>query len=108
MDFLQPVVLMLQHVVNLLFGFRLQPFFFVFAVVFTAFLLNGVTMAVLVIFELAWYAALSLHTYYNPMSVKMNASKEVFIMDAIVCETIVSISLAVTMYFQIRVYRKIS
>ncbi len=91
---------------NLLFGFRLQPFFFVFAVVFTAFLLNGVTMAVLVIFELAWYAALSLHTYYNPMSVKMNASKEVFIMDAIVCETIVSISLAVTMYFQIRVYRK--
>lgn len=82
------------------------PFFFVFAVVFTAFLLNGVTMAVLVIFELAWYAALSLHTYYNPMSVKMNASKEVFIMDAIVCETIVSISLAVTMYFQIRVYRK--
>ena len=73
------------------------PFFFVFAVVFTAFLLNGVTMAVLVIFELAWYAALSLHTYYNPMSVKMNASKEVYIMDAIVCETIVSISLAVTM-----------
>ena len=82
------------------------PFFVGFADVFKAFLLNGVTMAVLVIFELAWYAALSLHTYYNPMSVKMNASKEVFIMDAIVCETIVSISLAVTMYFQIRVYRK--
>lgn len=82
------------------------PFFFVFAVVFTAFLLDGITMAVMIILELVWYAALSLYTYYHPLTVQMNANKEVFIMDAVVCESIVSISLAVTMYFQIRVYRK--
>ena len=82
------------------------PFFFVFATVFTAFLLDGVVMAVLVILELSWYAALSLYTYYYPEVVKMNATKEVFIVDAVVCETAVSISLAITMYFQIRLYRK--
>ena len=82
------------------------PFFFVFATVFTAFLLDGVVMAVLVILELSWYAALSLFTYYYPEVVKMNATKEVFIVDAVVCETVVSISLAITMYFQIRLYRK--
>lgn len=81
------------------------PFFFIFATVFTAFLLNGPIMPVMLVFELAWYAVLCIYSYYYPpSSVEMDAG--VRVADVIVCETIVSISLAITMYFQIRVYRK--
>ena len=80
------------------------PAFFIFGVVFTAFLLNGVTMAVLVIIELVWYISLILYSYYHPEM--LNTDENNFMTRVIMDMTIVSVSLAVTMYFQIRVYRK--
>ncbi len=38
------------------------PAFFIFGIVFTAFLLNGATMVVLVIIELIWYILLCLYS----------------------------------------------
>ncbi len=82
------------------------PAFFIFAVVFTAFLLDGIIMPVLVVFEMAWYAGLCLYAYYNPLPSDLTYNETKFMTDVVVCVTIVSISLAITMYLQILVYRK--
>ena len=83
-----------------------MPFFFVFAVVFTAFLLDGIVMPVLIIIELIWYALLCLYSYYHPETMFIAGGEKVHVLDAVVCQSIVSVSLALTMYLQIRIYRK--
>ncbi|MCR5000834.1 MAG: response regulator [Lachnospiraceae bacterium] len=83
-----------------------MPAFFIFAVVFTAFMLRGILMPVFVMIELAWYTAICLYVYNNPEAVTALEGEDAFLTDVIVCMIVVSISLALTMYFQIRVYRK--
>ncbi len=80
------------------------PAFFIFGVVFTAFLLNGMSMVILVVIELVWYVCLIIWSYYHPDT--LNTNEYNFMTRVILDMTLVSISLAVTMYFQIRVYRK--
>ena len=80
------------------------PAFFIFGVVFTAFLLNGPTMVVLVVLELVWYVGLCVYSYYHPQS--LNNNEKYYVARVILDMVIVAISLATTMYFQIRVYRK--
>ena len=82
------------------------PYFFVFATVFTAFLLDGIIMPVFVALELLWYAGLCIYTYYHPSVNLLEGNEEIRMMDVVVCETIVSIALSIAMYLQIRVYRK--
>lgn len=80
------------------------PAFFIFGVVFTAFLLDGVTMVVLIVIELLWYTGLCLYSYYHPVTLENN---EKYYMSRVVMDmVIVALSLAITMYCQIRVYRK--
>ncbi|MCR4807160.1 MAG: response regulator [Lachnospiraceae bacterium] len=83
-----------------------MPAFFIFAVVFTAFMLRGKLMPVFVAIELAWYTLLCLYVYKNPQAVVPLVGEEAFLTDVLVCMIVVSISLAITMYFQLRVYRK--
>lgn len=80
------------------------PAFFIFGVVFTAFLLNGVAMVILVIIELVWYTLLILYSYYHPET--LGTDEYDYMTRVIMDMAIVGVSLAVTMYFQIRVYRK--
>ena len=80
------------------------PAFFIFGVVFTAFLLDGAAMIVLVIIELVWYVGLIIYSYHHPST--LNTNENNFMTRVILDLTLVSISLAVTMYCQIRVYRK--
>ncbi|MBO7095796.1 MAG: hypothetical protein J6V94_02425, partial [Lachnospiraceae bacterium] len=80
------------------------PSFFIFGVVFTAFLLDGISMVVLIFIELAWYISLILYSYYHPMT--LNNDERFYMTCVIMDMTLVALSLAVTMYFQIRVYRK--
>ena len=80
------------------------PAFFIFGVVFTAFLLDGAAMIVLVIIELVWYLGLIVYSYHHPSTLSTNEYN--FMTRVILDMTLVSISLAVTMYCQIRVYRK--
>ena len=79
------------------------PAFFVFGVVFTAFLLDGATMVVLVIFELIWYVALCMYSYYHPET--LNYEEKYYMGRVVLDMVIVAISLATTMYFQIRYFR---
>lgn len=80
------------------------PAFFVFGVVFTAFLLNGATMVVFVILEMIWYVGLCLYSYYHPLT--LNNDEYHYMARVVLDMVIVSVSLATTMYCQIRVYRK--
>ncbi|MBP5762180.1 MAG: response regulator [Lachnospiraceae bacterium] len=80
------------------------PSFFIFGVVFTAFLLDGISMVVLIFIELAWYISLILYSYYHPMT--LNNDERFYMTCVIMDMTLVALSLAVTMYFQIHVYRK--
>ncbi len=80
------------------------PSFFIFGIVFTAFLLDGITMVVLIAIELAWYVALILYSYFHPAT--LNNDEKFYMTCVILDMTLVALSLAMTMYFQIRVYRK--
>lgn len=82
------------------------PYFFVFAVVFTAFLLDGILMPVLVAIELVWYAFLCIYTYYNPLPQNIANEGLMYVLDVVVCETLVAVIIACAMYFQMRLYRK--
>ena len=80
------------------------PCFFIFGIVCTAFLMDGITMAVLVVFELAWYISLILYSYYHPSC--FSADETSYMICVVMDMTLVAVSLAMTMYFQIRGYRK--
>lgn len=80
------------------------PSFFIFGVVFTAFLLDGATAVVLIILELIWYVSLGLYSYYHPLT--LNHDEEYYVTRVIRDMVLVALSLAITMYFQIRVYRR--
>ena len=82
------------------------PFFFVFAIVFTAFLLDGIIMPILVGLEVVWYAIICAISYYYPPEYYVQTGSRVRPVDVVVCETIVSLSLALTMYYQIKMYRR--
>ena len=80
------------------------PSFFIFGVVFTAFLLDGATAVVLIILELIWYVSLGLYSYYHPLT--LNHDEEYYVTRVIRDMVLVALSLAITMYLQIRVYRR--
>ncbi len=80
------------------------PAFFIFGVVFTAFLLDGAAMAILIAIELIWYVSLILYSYYHPQT--LNTDEHNYMTRVILDMTLVAVSLALTMYLQIRVYRQ--
>ena len=84
------------------------PLFFVMAIVFTAFMLNGAIMPILVTFELLWYVGLCLFAYYNPETIDslLNYNEADYVLDIIVSVVISSVVLASTAYFEVRIYRK--
>ena len=61
-------------------------------------------MVILIGIELAWYTTLILYSYYHPMT--LNNDEKFYMTCVIMDMSLVAISLAVTMYFQIRVYKK--
>ena len=80
------------------------PSFFIFGIVFTAFLLDGVSMVIMITMELVWYVSLILYSYFHPVT--LNNDEKFYMTCVIMDMTLVGLSLAITMYFQIRVYRK--
>lgn len=82
------------------------PYFFVFAVVFTAFLLDGAIMPILVTVELIWYGFLCFYTYYFPVPAAPSTEGFGNVSDVVLCESLVSAILAVSMYLQMKLYRK--
>lgn len=81
------------------------PIFFVFAIVFTAFLLSGKNATILIATEIIWYSIICIYSYNNPDSVRrLNGEKEIMY-DVLSCVIVAGLVLAVTMYLQTRVYR---
>lgn len=83
-----------------------MPTFFIFAVVFTAFMLDGFSMPIFVLLELVWYTGLICIAFGYPEMVTPLEDEISVFLDVWCSGIVVSISLALTMYLQIRVYRK--
>ena len=83
-----------------------MPYFFVFAVVFTIFMLEGKSALVMAAIELALYTALCLYRYHN-----LNIDPGYFKGESILHETLfgfilVAAALGITMFIQLRLYRE--
>lgn len=83
-----------------------MPCFFIFATVFTAFMLDGIIMPIFVFIELVWYSFILMWAHYNPESVALIYNEKAIFVDVWVDVLIVSLSLSITMYLQMRSYRK--
>ena len=83
-----------------------MPCFFVLSVVFTAFLFDGIRMPVLVLAELAWYTLLCVYAYFHPVERGPVTDSRVFVTDVIVSMSVVSVVLAVTVFFHVRLHRR--
>lgn len=81
------------------------PMFFVFAVVFTVFMLEGRLSVIVTAVELALYSVLFICAYKTPGSVKAFPEESGFLISNLVDLLVVGISLGATMYAQIRLYR---
>lgn len=83
-----------------------MPLFFIFAVVFTAFLLEGRELAAMLAVELAVYAADILLAWRFPELVVWHESRENAMADMLICLLVVSVALAGSAYLQILSYRR--
>lgn len=114
-DYKRPMVMVVVLVFVCLFPFMLifnggyrsgVPFFFVFGIVYTALLLDGKVAFTMITLESIIYAAVNVYSYYHPYHYETFSNEKLLLLDTIFCETIVSLSIAVTTYFQIKVHRK--
>ena len=83
-----------------------MPCFFIFATVFTAFMLDGFITTIFVVLELVWYSIILMWAHYNPESVSLIYNEKAVFADVWVDVLIVSVSLSITMYLQMKAYRK--
>ena len=83
-----------------------MPSFFVFAVVYTVFMLDGWLAPVMGLVELLTYAAICLFAYYRPDSVRFFPTEAVTVSDILIGFISVSIILGITLFFQLRIYNR--
>lgn len=81
------------------------PLFFVFAIVFTAFLLQNRVGIVFIIIEVVWYNVICIIAYKYPETVTPLDSEKNIMVDIISCAVISGLILANTMYLLLKVYR---
>ncbi len=88
-------------------GYRAgMPSFFIFAVLFTVFMLEGKRMVALAAFELIWYTALCIWAYYYPEQINTYDTEAALMFDVIISYLVVSVSLGVTMALHFRLYNQ--
>ena len=79
-----------------------MTFFFVFAVVFTVYMLDGIGMVIVSAAELVFYSLLIVLAYTNPKLITPFESEEAIVTDVIIGLVTVSIALGATMFVQVR------
>ncbi|MDR1104818.1 MAG: response regulator, partial [Treponema sp.] len=82
-----------------------MPVFFVFAVIFTIFMLEGGTAVIMALLELAIYTGISVYACYRPGAVVFFKNEEALLADVIFGFVTVSLALGITMFLQIGLYR---
>ncbi len=83
-----------------------MPCFFVFAVLFTIFMLDGKKAFAISAVELVLYIACCLIAYYRPEFVKAFTSEEDLLIDIMIGFLCVSISLGITMFLHFGMYNR--
>ena len=83
-----------------------MPFFFVFAGVFTVYMLDGWPMLLVTLAELVFYSYICLVAYWYPENIIPFESEEAVVTDVIIGLVTVTVSLGATMFVQVRMYRK--
>jgi signal transduction histidine kinase len=83
-----------------------MPCFFVFAVLFTIFMLEGPKAFLMAILEIAVYIAICLIAAIYPETVNLLANEAAVLADIIVAFTTVSFSLGITLFFHFRLYNR--
>ena len=83
-----------------------MPYFFVFAVVFTIFMLEGKTAIVIAVTELVIYTALCLYRYKNLTINPIYFEKESILYETLFGFILVSAALGITMFIQLRLYNE--
>jgi signal transduction histidine kinase/HPt (histidine-containing phosphotransfer) domain-containing protein/ActR/RegA family two-component response regulator len=81
-----------------------MPVFFVFAVVFTVFMLDGKAAFCMALLELLIYTGLCLYAFRRPGQVHFFATEAKLLADVIIAFVAVSISLGLTLFLHIRIY----
>ena len=81
-----------------------MPLYFVFAVLFTVFMLEGKKMIIITVIELAVYTSLCLFAYHYPQTINFLDSDADIMSDIIISFIIVSAALGVTMGLHLRIY----
>jgi len=81
-----------------------MPLFFVFAVLFTVFMLEGKKRIITAAIELSVYTSLCIIAYYHPETINFYISEADIMIDIIICFNIVSIALGVTMALHLKIY----
>lgn len=83
-----------------------MPSFFVFAVLFTTFMLEGKKMVVMASIEMLVYIGICLTAYAYPQSVRFFQTEQEFLMDVIIGFSSVSLALGITLFIHFRMYNK--
>ena len=83
-----------------------MPFFFVFAVVFTVYMLDGWAMLAVTIFEMIFYSFLIVYAYRHPETILQFQSENEIVLDMIMGFITVCISLGATLFAQFHLYQK--
>jgi len=83
-----------------------MPSFFIFAVMFTVFMLEGKKTLVVVALELALYTSLCIYAYHNPDSVDFFDTEANLLIDILIGFVFVSVALSITMALHFRVYNQ--
>ncbi len=83
-----------------------MPSWFILAIVFTAFMLDGPLMTGFVFLENLWYMALCLYAFYYPGKIQQLPDSRALLIDTIISFSVVSCVLGISTYLQITLYRK--
>ena len=82
-----------------------MPFFFVFAIVYTVYMLEGWWMVFITTAELILYTMLSIYAFYCPEHIHAFATAQMSLVDMVSGFLTVSVSLGATLYAQLHLYQ---
>jgi signal transduction histidine kinase/CheY-like chemotaxis protein len=83
-----------------------MPGFFIFAVIFTLFMLDGRAAVITALLELALYTGICVYAYYRPGAVAFFKTEGALLTDVIFGFVTVSLALGITIFLQIRLYKE--
>ena len=83
-----------------------MPFYFVFAVSFTIFMLEGKRAVILSVWELVVYVGLCVYAYKHPEHIKQLATPLAVLLDKVIGFVSVSVAIGATMFAHFRIYNR--